>query len=105
MSVAHPFHTTTARPSLLTRRRHRSSTETAPTGTAATRRPAPSDTVMPGTRTPAGLPRELVMDESGKPRRSVLLAAIMIRRGRSVAEIAAATGLSVDVVTCLSKSV
>ena len=104
MSVAHPFQPTASRSSLLSRRRHRSSTETA-SSTPTARRSAPSEPVVPGTRTPAGLPRELVVDESGKPRRSVLLAAIMIRRGRSVAEIAAATGLSVDVVTCLSKSV
>ncbi len=103
MSVAHPFQPTDARSSLFARRRHRSSTETAPSTTRRTS--TPSAPVVPGTRTPAGLPRELVVDESGKPRRSVLLAAIMIRRGRSVAEIAQATGLSPDVVTCLSRSV
>ncbi|MHA3702762.1 hypothetical protein ACXR2U_11325 [Jatrophihabitans sp. YIM 134969] len=97
MSVTHPFHTADTRAGVFARRRRRPAT------------PEPSDGresgVVPGTRTPAGLPRELVVDESGKPRRGVLLAAIMIRRGRSVAEIAAATGLPVDVVTCLSKSV
>lgn len=100
MSVAHPFHQTDARPPLLARRRRRPTAETA----AGTRRPTSAEPVVPGTRTPAGLPRELVLDEHGKPRRSVLLAAIMIRRGRSVAEISAATGLSADVVTCLSRS-
>lgn len=105
MSVVHPFQSTAGRSSLLARRRHRSSTETVSSTPAPSRRPAPSGAVVPGTRTPAGLPRELVVDESGKPRRSVLLAAIMIRRGRSVAEISQATGLSPDVVTCLSRSV
>jgi hypothetical protein len=95
MSVAHPFARTDVRTSVFARRRHRSTTETSSSQAAVT----------PGTRTPAGLPRELVVDESGKPRRSVLLAAIMIRRGRSVAEISQATGLSADVVTCLSRSV
>ena len=88
MSIAHPF----TRSSVFARRR--------------TSEPSsPAAAVTPGTRTPAGLPRDLVVDEAGKPRRSVLLAAIMIRRGRSVAEISAATGLPADVVTCLSKSV
>ena len=110
MSVAHPFHRTDTSSSLLARRRRPSTTDTArtadPTGTTAApvRRRTVHEPVVPGTRTPAGLPRELVLDESGKPRRSVLLAAIMIRRGRSVADISAATGLSADVVACLSRS-
>ena len=98
MSVAHAFTRTDARRSVLPRR-HR------PTTSEPVASPAVPAAVTPGTRTPAGLPRDLVVDESGKPRRSVLLAAIMIRRGRSVAEIAQATGLAPDVVTCLSRSV
>lgn len=103
MSLAHPFQRATRRPfprrpaTAVTARPTRTSP---PTGDAAVREP-----VVPSTRTPAGLPRDLVVDESGKPRRSVLLAAIMIRRGRSVEEISAATGLSAEVVTCLSRSV
>jgi hypothetical protein len=99
MSVAHPFQRTSARTPVFARRRHRSAVSAAASPTAD------ATTVVPGTRTPAGLPRDLVVDETGKPRRSVLLAAIMIRRGRSVAEISAATGLSADVVACLSKAV
>lgn len=117
MALTHPFQRVDGRSRVLPRRSRTVSAPTVPSGTApSTPAPFPSgasspgaaparETVVPGTRTPAGLPRDLVVDETGKPRRAVLLAAIMIRRGRSVAEISAATGLPADVVTCLSRAV
>ena len=103
MALAHPFQPVTHRQHRTHRAlRRRSSPGPVVTSHEVTPTAAPADVPE---RTSRGIPRELVLDDAGAPRRSVLLAAIMIRRGRTVPEISAATGLPADVVTALSRTV